>query len=272
MGVQASLRKPARKRMPTDFQALLAFIGRYSLAAVVLVPFARWLTLRFVGKSIDARIDEGVQRRLAVFKAELDERATFLKSSLDREAERVRSALIRGASDFTIWAQKRHEATAGLFAAYLRCESKAVDLAEFAFSDSKSMSPETLAVFVGQRPALVKIGGDIHSRHAAEQFERADELITEVLKEARRARVIEARNEAYEAYYAHSLYLAYSVDLAATAVRDHFHHMVVGYVAGFSNPGEMLKNKNQLRFLMLELLNVARADLGRSAASPTQPE
>jgi hypothetical protein len=257
--------------LPTDLESVTGFVGRYTIIGLVLLPAARWLTLRYVGKSIDARIDEGVQRRLAEFKAELDERAAILKASLDGEAERVRSALTRGTSDFTIWAQRRHVATADLFAAYLRCESKATDLGEFAFSDSKSMNSASFAMFVGQRPELARIASDIHARYGAGQFEGADELIIEALTEARRSRVIQARNEAYEAYYAHSLYLADSVERAAAAVRDHFHDVVVGYVVGSGSQGERLKNKARLRFLMVEFLNTARADLGKSALSPAPP-
>ena len=258
--------------LPDSFPSFTSLLGSLALLALPLFAIVRALVLRYVEKSIDAKIEEGVQVRLVTFKAELDERATHLKSSLDREAERLRSALSREASDFSIWAQKRHEATAGLFAAFLRCETKAIDLREFALRDSESMSSQEITLFIERRPELAAIASEIQARHAAKRYDWADELMQNAMSNARRTRINDARNEAYEAYYAHALYLADSVERAAAEVRDQFHAVLVDYMAPDERPAGRLKNKNRLRFSMLELMNAARADLGRSALSPAPVE
>ena len=44
-----------------------------------------------------------------------------------------------------------------------------------------------------------------------------------------------------------------------------FHAILVPYVAGANRSIEFFENRNKLRFYMLELMNIARADLGRTA-------
>jgi hypothetical protein len=135
-------------------------------------------------------------------------------------------------TDYGIYAAKRHEAVAGLFAEYLRAEVRIIDMSD--------LMPQ--------------------SAHEVEGMERE-----------RRARALKARNDAYEAYFKHALYLPESMDGIAIAVRDHFHEASLPYVAQDEPETVIVRDKLRLRQLMLDYQNAARADLARGATVREPP-
>lgn len=66
-------------------------------------------------------------------------------------------------------------------------------------------------------------------------------------------------------YFKAALYLSAEVDRAAIVVRDQSHMILVPYFGGSQDGGEFHANKSKMRFLMLEYMREARADLGRTA-------
>lgn len=253
---------------PELISELLKQLGAFSIFALVLAlvvkhPVQTWLTRR-----ITSSIEENATLRLARSQLDLDKELEGFRSALNAEFERLRSRLGREAADYEIWAQKRHEATAKLFAEYLRAELSVTETPELPLPDHTDTNELELVSFV-ERSHLSKEANEtlLQLFRADRQEELARRLEAEA-ESARRSRIISARNQAYEAYYAAALYLSDPVDQAAREIRDHFHTIVIPFVAPDANPGmERLKNRNQLRLLMLELQNRARADLSRSSAT-----
>ncbi|MBA4072710.1 MAG: hypothetical protein C0497_12870 [Gemmatimonas sp.] len=82
---------------------------------------------------------------------------------------------------------------------------------------------------------------------------------------ARTNQVVAARNEAYEAYYRHVLYLPEDVEVLALEVCYAFHRLLGEYVAPhadhFLKQGEA---RDMLRGSMVKLQHAARAELARA--------
>ncbi len=176
--------------------------------------------------------------------------------------------LSREHTDFSLWAERRHDATARLFAAFLQAETAVTNLSQFTFVETEG-KPEDDVVSVIQRiPSLANRTDEIVRLHREGKHERVDDLLEKALTVQQHAHLISARNSAYEAYYQSALYLSDEVDAAAREVRDQLHTILIPYLASAREPGEYFANKTKLRFLMLELLNRARADLSRASRPP----
>jgi hypothetical protein len=205
-------------------------------AAVVAVsatlPAGAFLAKMLLPAYINAKVDEAVKKRLAAHQLDLDKDLEAHKATLTRQTETLKGVLQRSATDYGIYAQKRHTAVAELFAAFLRAEAKAND----------RTGPE---------------GGAPHANDVAQS-----NLIIE--------RVIAARNEAQDAFFAHALYLPSSLSTAATAVRDAFHDVFVEYVSPTDRPnvdrGKALKHLHEMLQL---LLTASRRELSQSSDAPS---
>lgn len=108
--------------------ALLESLGLFSgftgLTIIVARPFvAEWIRAR-----IASGVEEAVRRRLATFQLDLDKDLEAHRSGLALEAERVRAVLARTSTDYAIYAARRHDAIAALFAEFLQAESLATTL------------------------------------------------------------------------------------------------------------------------------------------------
>jgi hypothetical protein len=199
-------------------------IGFYSILTFVAVVVLRPLALHWIQELIKAGVDEAMKRRLATLQLDLDKDLERHRTELAVAAEHIRSSLARSTSDFSIYAQRRHDAIAGLFADVLRAEMLANDR-------SNLRDPE-------------------NAQDAREDMS---------------ARVIRARNDAYEAYYRHALYLPEELDELAVAARDSFHDLLVEYVAPNDSPnvsrGSARKN---IRTQLLHFQTKARSELSQS--------
>ncbi len=216
-----------------DFLAdFLKQLGIFGVIAVGAFAIARPFVQAWLSRRIDAGVEEGLRKRLATHQLDLDKDLERHRATLAVDADRLRSSLERDTIDYGIYAAKRHEAIAGLFAEYLR--------AEVLITDMTDLVPQ-----------------------------RADDV--EDMQLARRERALKARNDAYEGYFKHALYLPESLDRIAISVRDHFHTASLPYVLR-DEPGTMIvRDKLRLRQLMLDYQNVARADLARAATVREPP-
>lgn len=249
---------------------LLSQLGLFAIVAYILAralkePFQAW-----VNRRVTVGLEEGMARRLAENQLKLDVELEQFRGALQTQFETLRSQLGREASDFAIWAQRRHDATAKLFAGFLRAELEINSMREWPLPDAENTSETELQAF-GERCKSTPVVIDTLIDYFREG--RTDALNREIEREAnvaRRSRVIAARNNAYEAYYAAALYLSEPVDQTAREVRDHFHTVLLPFMAGDDPSMTHVANRNRLRFLMLELQNRARADLSRSLPIPTR--
>ncbi len=174
---------------------------------------------------ITAGVDEAVRKRLAAFQLDLDKELEAHRNELGVAAEHIRASLARGTSDYAIYAQRRHDAVSNLYADFLRAEATTKNFRDLA---TESDPPDS----------------------------RKEDMV---------ARVIRARNEAYEAYYRNTLYLPDTLDQTATAVLDEFHKLLVEYVAPNDSPNVSRgRISTQLRFEMLNLQRLSREELARA--------
>jgi len=209
-----------------------AQLGALGLILAVAVAIARPFFQAWLSRRIDAAVEEGLRKRLATFQLELDKELERHRATLTADADQLRSGLERDTIDYGIYAAKRHEAVAGLFAEYLR--------AEVIITDMSDLVPQS-----------------------------ADEV--EGMERERRGRALKARNDAYEAYFKYALYLPESMDGIAIAVRDHFHVASLPYVVQDEPETTIVRDKLRLRQLMLDYQNAARADLARGATVREPP-
>jgi hypothetical protein len=252
--------------------ALLRQIGILSAYTVVVAALLKWFGEKIVTRYLESKIDEGVKRRTAQLQFDLDSRLATVRSELERDADRLRSQLTREASDFSIWAQRRHEATATLFATYLECEVLATNLSDFAVPILDDASHSDLLFLAERHAATPEELTALTTALAANESAIVEDRLRNVLRRARDRQLTRARNAAYDAYFKAALYLSDEVDQAAIAVRDQFHMILVSYFGGTERNGEFFANKTKMRLLMLEYMNKARADLGRAAHRLQQPE
>ena len=253
--------------MPSIASLFLTQLGVLALSAIFALPFLKWVGDKVVARLIEAKVERSVKARLAASQFEFDKQLARVRSDLDREVERLRSTLSRESADFGIWANKRHDATASLFAEFLRCELKVTDLSAFTFRPTEEMSDDELAAVISRFPDLVAREVEISRLREAGSHDRVDSILESSIRDARRAQIVSARNDAYEAYYRNALYLSDSVDAAAQLVRDHFHTIMVPYLVDPSRSAEFYENRQKLRGLLLGMLQSARGDLGRAAGN-----
>ncbi len=253
--------------MPSIASLFLTQLGVLALSTLFALPFLKWFGDKVVARLIDAKVDHSVKARLAASQFEFDKQLAGVRSDLDREVERLRSALARQSTDFGIWANRRHDATAALFADFLRCELKVTDLSAFTFQPTEGISDAELAAIVARFPDLVARQSEISRLREAGSHDRVDDILERSILSARKAQIVAARNEAYEAYYRSALYLSDAVDAAAQSIRDHFHKIMVPYLVEPSRGIEFHENRERLRGLLVVMLQSARADLGRAAGN-----
>ena len=252
--------------------ALLRELGLFSAVALVLGAAARPFIAKWIERRIDAGVEEGLRQRLATFQLDLDKELEQHKSALVAQVERLRSSLERDTVDYGLYASKKHEAIASLFAEYLRSETLIVDMWPVMPGASEHMSTETLTALLERLGATPTECTNLLEMHEQKSYGLLDTQLTIFSSAAKRARAGSARNDAYEAYFRYALYLPELVDRAAIAVRDYFHTALMPYVAPDPEAGtETVKNKIKLRVLMLDYQNAARAELSRAAVNRDPP-
>jgi hypothetical protein len=245
---------------------VLTAIGINSVVVAVVLVVAKWLGANVIRTLIDARVKEGVEARLRTLQLDLDKDLDRHRGLLERDAEGYRSRLSREATDYAIWAQRRHEATTALFGRFLQLETTVTSMADIASPDLASVDAAHVETLL-ERIAASEPDAEVVRRHFRDRnSDAADRVLESLLVRARRSRVIEARNAAHEAYYASALYLSDEVDVAAKQVMDHFHEYVVEYEIPRGERPQPFPLKTKLRFFMLEFQNRARADLSRSTS------
>lgn len=249
----------------TIISELLRQLGFFSLFTIAVALLGKSLIQGWLSRRIAAAVDEGVQRRLASLQLDLDKELEKHRSALAIDFERLRSRLERETTDYGIWATRRHEATATLFAAFLRAETLVTTAEDLSWPDPENATPQSLTEYAESQAAPMSVRENLLALLGEQRTDELGRVLESIAQSAQRSRVIRARNDAYDAYYTAALYLSDPVDQAAREVRDHFHTVIVPYVVGGGALGvEMLRNRNHLRLLMLELQNKARQDLSRS--------
>jgi hypothetical protein len=251
--------------MPTDLLRELAeAIGVNFLALAVLFGVGGLIGAPFIRAWIEGRVRGNVEQQLLARRAELEKDLERHKADLALTAESARAELAKRSTDYALWAQRRHEATAALFAEMLKAEDTATSLYEFAVPRMEDTSEAQLVALLEASKATPEESEPVLTAFRFPDLDGAKRKLEPLLERARTNKVIRARNRAYAAYFGHALYLAPEVDEAARAVRDHFHEWIVEFQAPLNGRPQFVPLKTKLRFLMLELLNAARADLGRS--------
>ena len=252
--------------MPTDILRELAqAIGVNFLALAVVFGVGGLFGAPLVRAWIESRVRRDVEQRLQAHQGELDKDLERHKADLALVAESARASLAKSSADYALWAQRRHDSTAALFAELLRAEDTATTLHEFAMPLLDKTAEAQLLELLEKCKATPEEQEPVLTAFRFPNVDGARERLQPLLDRARINKVIRARNRAYAAYFSHALYLAPDVDLAARAVRDHFHEWIVEFQAPLHSHPQFVPLKTKLRFLMLELLNSARADLSRGA-------
>lgn len=126
---------------------MIDIISQASVATLLLLLFAaaiRPVVKHWAMEHIRAGVDEAVSRRLAALQLDLDKDLERHRTDLSIAAERIRSSLSRAASDFSIYAQRRHDAVSNLFAEFLRCEALTNDQKDIRSEDEPPDGRETL--------------------------------------------------------------------------------------------------------------------------------
>jgi hypothetical protein len=151
---------------------------------------------------------------------------TSLDNASSRALEQLRSSLSQDSSDFTIYAARRHDATADLFASLLRAENLAND-------------------FRAPSEAEAQFGDD------------RNDIVT--------SRVTRARNDAYETFYANVLYLTDELEGLAKEVIFQFHDLLTEHMVPSDTPNQDRgRARRLLRMKMEQLQTAARSELARS--------
>ena len=246
---------------------LLQDLGAFSVLSVLAVLALRSLFTEWLARRIAAGVEEGVQRRLAGFQLELDKELEKYRSTLSTEFEAMRSRLRKEATDYAIWAEHRHEATAKLFADFLEAEVEVTATPRTAHVDADNSTPQeliSLAEELNLEPHLIEeltkrvaVGAPIDARREISRFREA------WLGSA----AVRARNRVDSAYYAAALYLSPLVDQAARSVRDDFHKLMTDRLTDCGHGVGWVEAKSRLRGLLLEFQNRARSDLSTSVPS-----
>jgi hypothetical protein len=188
------------------------------------------------------------------------------RSLLVREGDRARSLLTKESTDYSIYAQRRHDAIVRLFDDLLRAEVLATDLSDFHFATAAQMEQSQFTQLTFALKLIPEEQAALQSLFVAKSFEALDARLQTARTRTLRSRVIQARNDASEAYYRSALYLPETVDEAAVGVRDQFHMLIIPYEVVTPESGaQIFANRSKLRHLMLVLQNKARADLSGAA-------
>jgi hypothetical protein len=252
--------------MPTFFTELLRQFGFSATALVAIALALRPFLKQWLTKRIDAEVEEGLRQRLAAHQLSLDKEMEGFRKQLERESDRARALLNKEAVDYSIYAQRRHDAIARLFDELLHAEVRATSFGEYNVPASKHLEQSRFTAYTFTLELIPEDKATVQRLYVEGQFDEVDHRMEAARKAIVRRRLEHARNEAYEAYYRAALYLPHAVDESAIAIRDHFHMMILPYaVKTLESGGEIIANKAKLRFLMLELQNKARADLSGSA-------
>lgn len=247
--------------IPWVFQQLGVFAGFAVVLAMLIRPYVR----AWINRRIEAGVEEGLRKRLASFQLGIDKELEQYRSRLSDAAE-------RGKIDFALYATKRHEALAGLFAEFLRSEEQLVNMTSLIAPSPEGLSAEQLASFLETVGASDQRRSFVESLRAAGNTEGLGRQLELLARDARYGRAIQARDEAWEAYLRYALYLPETVDVAAIAVRDYFNDAAEPYVLPESQyVRSVVAHRRKLRSLLVEYQNAARADLSRSAIALEPP-
>jgi len=133
-------------------------------------------------------VDEAVKKRLANHQLDLDKELEVHRASLIQQTESLKGTLQRSATDYSIYAQKRHAAVADLYAAFLRAQAKATD----------------------------RMGLD-GGAPLADDVAQANLIVD---------RTISARKAAYEAFFQNALFLPRSLAIEASPVESATHFTI----------------------------------------------
>jgi len=239
--------------------------GTVGLGALVgVAEVIKRLGTRWLEKLVDASVDE----RLAEHQLELDKDLEKHKSTLGRESERLRTHLQRVTTDYAIWAQRRHEAIARLFEEFLRLEVRATLWPDITPRAAELMHLSELSELVNAFAISAEARSLILNTYNAKEYDKVDHLLKAGFEKTRKARVVEARDGASEAYYAAALYLPERVDDAAKAVKEKFHDVMTTIITlDERTAGQVYLDRSTLRGRMEAFLVAAREELGESAAT-----
>lgn len=260
--------------MPSDEFLLRVFValGMWGVIGFLAIAIFWKFIHQWLSGKIAAGVDRELREKLATHQHDLDRQLEMHRAHLAVEREQLRSSLDKSITDYRIYAERRADAIMGLFASFLAAELKAMDRSMFSLPDSQEISAQALEELLQQLRVLPPQAALI--RDAYEHRRGTDTLIHDAAKALKYRLVMEARDEAHEAYYRAVLYLPPAIDQAALAVRDYFHMIAVDHAVPSGRGPEYVQHNTRLRFLMLQLQNAAQAELSsstRELPSPAQP-
>jgi len=136
-----------------------------------------WVLRQWISEQIRAGADEAVKKRLAALQLDLDKELERHRSELQASAEVLRASLSKSTTDFAIYAQRKHDAVAGLFAGIL----ENVDV--FYVMIQGIGPPESDVATLAKRAPTARNGaGHAYFRHALYLTEELDNAAREVLE------------------------------------------------------------------------------------------
>ncbi len=131
----------------TVVYSLLQNFG-FAAAASVALAFIAWPFLgEWLRKRIEAQVEEGVQKRLAIHQLTLDKELGAFQKQLERESDRARALLGKESADYSIYAQRRHDAITRLFEDFLRLEILATSFEDIRAPASSNLEQSRLTEF-----------------------------------------------------------------------------------------------------------------------------
>jgi hypothetical protein len=243
--------------------ALLAAFGVWGLIAVAVIGLSWRFIQRWLNRRIEAGVDHGLRVRLAEHQHGLNKQLEEHRSELESEREKLRSGLDKTTADYRIYIERRANAVSELFAAFLAAELKAIDRSMFMLPAADDLNEEGLEQLLSRLQVKSQVAAQI--REAWNARSGADSLIREAAHALKYKLAMDARENAHDAYFRTVLYLPPAIEQAALAVRDYFHTVAGDHAIPSERGPKYVEHKTRLRFLMLELQNAARHELGASA-------